>query len=174
MTFWHPIPSCPNYLASSDGEIRRIGSARPLRPTREKSGHLRVSLWHDGIGRSEWVHRLVCEAFHGPAPFSKAHAAHANGVPSDNRPGNLSWKTATENAADKKLHGTENIGARNGGAVLGDEQIKEIRRKAAALPRSSGGKRIKKGALAPMVAEYGVTAGCLRQIIYGQRWRHVP
>lgn len=43
------------------------------------------------------VHRLVCEAFHGPAPFEKAVVMHLNENPDDNRPENLQWGTQREN-----------------------------------------------------------------------------
>jgi hypothetical protein len=175
MTTWLPIPSCPNYEASDQGEIRRIGTKNALRPAAaNRPGHLRVSLWHDGIGVSHWVQRLICEAFHGPAPTARSHAAHGNGNPTDNRPNNLTWKSPVENAADKKRHGTENIGERNGGAILTDEKVKLLRLRAAELPRSSGGKRIKKGALGKIAAEFGVTRACAWQVINHHRWRHLP
>ena len=174
---WKVIPSFPEYEASDAGEIRRAGhkGARPLSLFRERHGHLKATLWLDGRTKSQWAHRLVCEAFHGPAPDAAhaAHAAHENGIPDDNRPENLSWKTAAENASDKRRHGTENIGARNGMAVLDDAQIVEIRRRIVALPRSSGGKRIRKGALGALAAEYGVTDAALRFIITGRTWSHV-
>jgi hypothetical protein len=43
------------------------------------------------------VHRLVCEAFHGPPPFPGAVVLHVNENSHDNCPGNLKWGTQTEN-----------------------------------------------------------------------------
>jgi hypothetical protein len=43
------------------------------------------------------VHRLVCEAFHGPAPFDRAVVLHINEDAHDNRPENLKWGTQKEN-----------------------------------------------------------------------------
>jgi len=43
------------------------------------------------------VHRLVCEAFHGPAPFRNAVVIHLDEVGVNNRPENLKWGTQKEN-----------------------------------------------------------------------------
>ena len=43
------------------------------------------------------VHRLVCEAFHGPAPSDKPIVIHINENALDNRPENLKWGTQKEN-----------------------------------------------------------------------------
>lgn len=170
---WRVIPSFPAYEASANGEIRRRDSGRLKRCRPEKNGYLKVKIWMDGEETACWVHRLVCEAFHGPAPAPKMHAAHINGTPSDCRASNLSWKTKTENERDKRIHGTANIGERNGMAQLTDSAAIQIKARLATLPRSSGGKRIKKGALVNLAREYGVSAGCLRQIVSGKNWSHL-
>jgi len=43
------------------------------------------------------VHRVVCEAFHGPAPFPKSVVIHLNEDATDNRAENLKWGTQKEN-----------------------------------------------------------------------------
>jgi hypothetical protein len=43
------------------------------------------------------VHRLVCEAFHGPPPFEKAVVIHIDENALNNRPENLRWGTQKEN-----------------------------------------------------------------------------
>lgn len=52
------------------------------------------------------VHRLVCEAFHGPAPEDKPFALHKNGDSLDNRADNLYWGDFVDNVADALRHGT--------------------------------------------------------------------
>lgn len=47
-------------------------------------------------GRTHKVHRLVCEAFHGPAPAGLL-CLHADENARNNRPANLSWGTQKEN-----------------------------------------------------------------------------
>lgn len=48
-------------------------------------------------GKTYKVHRLVCEAFHGPAPFTRAVVMHINEDVSDNRAKNLKWGSQKEN-----------------------------------------------------------------------------
>lgn len=169
---WRAIPSFPDYEASESGDIRRPGNA-PLRQFIERNGYPTVTLWVDGKTNSQWTHRLVCEAFHGPAPFPGAEAAHENGTLTDIRESNLSWKTKAANAADKKRHGTENIGERNGGATLTEDQVREIRIRHANAPRSSGGKRARKGTLQSLSREFGITPNAVLAVVTRRRWSHI-
>jgi hypothetical protein len=59
------------------------------------------------------VHVLVCEAFHGQKPTPSHQVRHLNGIRSDCRSDNLVWGTPSENAMDRKAHGTERA-AENG------------------------------------------------------------
>lgn len=47
------------------------------------------------------VSRLVCEAFHGPAPAHKPLAMHGNDDSTDNRPENLSWGSHKDNLSQE-------------------------------------------------------------------------
>ncbi len=80
------------------------------------------------IGK-EYVHRMVCEHANGPSPSPKHHAAHScgNGHLACVSKRHLSWKTAIENAADRKIHGTEAWGERNGHARLSAADVAVIR-----------------------------------------------
>lgn len=40
---------------------------------------------------------MVCEAFHGKAPFAHAVVMHIDDNPANNRPENLKWGTQKEN-----------------------------------------------------------------------------
>jgi len=73
--------------------------------------------------------RYVCELVRGKPPTPKHEAAHSCGKGHDGciAPGHLSWKTATQNAADKLLHGTDPRGERCGTAKLTEGQVREIR-----------------------------------------------
>lgn len=169
---WRVIPSFPVYEASEDGQIRRVGGG-VRKPHLEKNGYLKLPLYMDGTAYNQWVHRLVCEAFHGPAPFPSAEAAHENGIPLDVRESNLAWKTKAANAADKKRHGTENVGEQNGGSVLTPDAVRDLRRAYAEAPRSSGGKRVKKGTLQKLAAKHGITPNCVLAAVTGRRWSHI-
>ena len=180
MAEWRVIPSFPDYEASDAGEVRRVRPGKNqrrvhiLRPHVEKNGFPKVTFWVEGKSRSRWLNRVVCEAFHGPEPQPGMRAAHLNAVPDDCRESNLAWKTTHEVSAAKRDRGTENIGERNGKAKLTAVQVREIRRRYSALPRSSGGKRVRKGSLTGLAAEYGLTTFGVIQIMSGKNWRHLP
>ena len=48
-------------------------------------------------GKNYKVHRLICEAFHGPPPPDKQIVIHINENALDNRAENLRWGTQKEN-----------------------------------------------------------------------------
>lgn len=179
MAEWRTIPSFPDYEASSDGEVRRVRPGKNQQPIRILRPHVgknlfpKVTLWVEDRTRSQWLNRLVCEAFHGPAPKPGMWAAHLNSKPADCREQNLAWKTTHEVAAAKRYRGTENIGERNGQAKVTEPQVRDMRRRYPLLPRSSGGKRTKKGALTGLAAEFGLTPAGVLQIIRGRNWSHI-
>ena len=114
---WRPIPSAQGYMASDAGRIRSpLG--RVLSQHDHRSGpatiYKRVSLLQPGdrTKHKRLVHRLVCEAFHGPAPSPAHHAAHWNDVGTDNHPGNLRWATPAENVEDMRRNGVLHVGGR--------------------------------------------------------------
>ena len=106
MAIWKPIPSCPEYLASSLGQIRRLpkrgSSGQVLKPWRGSgrkgtgTGYLMVAPRVEGKTIRRLVHRLVAEAFHG-LPEEGQVANHRNGDKFDNRPENLEWTTQLAN-----------------------------------------------------------------------------
>lgn len=49
------------------------------------------------LGKNYKVHRLVCEAFHGPAPEGKSRVLHRDENSHNNVPDNLKWGTQKEN-----------------------------------------------------------------------------
>ncbi|MTW19413.1 hypothetical protein GJ689_24795 [Rhodoplanes serenus] len=168
------VPGFPSYLITRSGEIYRRGASTPLKAyPAKRGGYQQVSLWENGRGRTCFVHQLVALTFHGPRPSDRHHAAHRDGDKSNNTDVNVQWITKEENERDKVAHGSANIGTRNGGSVLSEDQVADIRRRAADLPRSSSGRRLKKGSLDVLSSEYGVTKSCLYQVISGMRWRHV-
>lgn len=73
------------------------------------------------------VHRLVLLAFVGPCPEGM-EACHNDGDSTNNSLSNLRWDTPKNNHADKKKHGTVNLGEENPSAKLTEEQVRMIRR----------------------------------------------
>ena len=104
---WRKIPSLPEYLASSEGRIMRAPfiSGMPKGGKRHYGGQPHFGVWNkqDGRfilifqGKTYKVHRLVCDAFHGPAPDDKPVCMHLDENSANNRPDNLDWGTQKEN-----------------------------------------------------------------------------
>lgn len=90
------------YEATSTGRvISLIGSNVPVGHRLGAGGpgkYCRVMLRKDGKTIPRMAHRVICEAFHGPAPSDEHCVNHKNGIKSDNRPENLEWVTPLENA----------------------------------------------------------------------------
>lgn len=117
---WVSVPGFEGkYEVSDQGNVRSLrrvikrrdgfsqsAPGRMLKPyPLPHSGYLQLTLGDGGKGRRYYVHRLVLEAFVGPAPEGH-EACHNNGVPSDNRLENLRWGTRGENNRDAVAHGT--------------------------------------------------------------------
>jgi len=53
--------------------------------------------------KRRFVHRLICEAFHGLCPADKRDVDHIDRCKSNNTPGNLRWCSRSENCRNKKV-----------------------------------------------------------------------
>lgn len=149
------MPSKPGYQASSDGRVR--SQYVTLKAHVNRTGHLLVNPSVNGKQTPVGVHRLVCEAFHGPCP-EDYECGHLDGDPTNNKPENLRWITRLENQRHRALHGTTNRGERNGRAKLTDAQMLEIRR------RALSGEKYK-----TIAAEFGVCRSHISNIATGRR-----
>lgn len=162
---WKPIPSLPEYLASSEGRIMRVPyvAAMPHGGPRTYGGEPTPGVLADGRyrfhykGKNYKVHRLICEAFAGPAPFPGAVCMHLNEDPTDNRPENLQWGTQKENLAAPGFR-----------AYL-------RRRSTKAKITAEQAKRIKYGAMTckAAAAEYGISPATVSNIRAGRSWAHI-
>lgn len=110
---WKPVPSKPGVLASNLGRIKlpeivskmpnggmRIYKTKPVFGCKAKASktarHLFMNVFSRSFGNLK-VHRLVCEAFHGPPPSPSHIVIHLNEDGIDNRSENLRWGTQKEN-----------------------------------------------------------------------------
>lgn len=167
---WTEAPGHPRYEVSDDGRVR-LKSGALMRPGVNKNGYVQAVLWSGSSYTTVYMHRLVCEAFHGPPPLPKMDAAHGNGIRSDNRASNLAWKTRKENEADKKAHGTAAVGAANGHALLSDNLVRALRADYAAMLGSRS--RLQIGHAEIIARRYGIKEQSLRKVIRGEVWSHV-
>jgi len=117
---WRPIAGYPGYEISSLGQVRslsRVDAAgnrikgRVLKLRLHTGGYLRVNLCA-GKPRDFFVHRLVLETFVGPCPPGM-EGCHNDGNRQNNATSNLRWDTRVQNMADKKIHGTEQVGGKH-------------------------------------------------------------
>jgi hypothetical protein len=110
---------------------------------------------HRGV---KYVHRLVAEAFIGPAPDGMI-CCHNNGNMNDNRLDNLRWDTHKNNTADMAIHGTKRLGCKSHMAKLTDEIVREI--------------RSYKGPQKDLQEKYGVKQATISHAFTRKTWKHV-
>jgi hypothetical protein len=80
------------------------------------------------VGKKKiYIHRTVCELFNGLS-LPGQECRHLDGNNQNNDASNLQWGTASENARDKILHGTNGAGEKNSMAKLTRKQVEEMRR----------------------------------------------
>lgn len=111
---------------------------------------------------------LVCEAFHG-TPSDGQQAAHEDGDVFNDRADNLSWKTPVENVADRERHGRTRRGQDHYAARLKARHVSEIRN---VYTNAKAAGRVY-GVVTGLADKYGVSLGCIEDIIYRRKWRHV-
>lgn len=171
---WRPAPRFAGFYEVSDlGRVRSVdrvvtrdyGDGRTTTVKRRgklmkfdyRDGYAAVRMQANGFSFKAYVHRLVCEAFHGPQPSSeKSMVAHNDGNPSNNTPGNLRWATPGENQRDRENHGTHNRGERS--------YLSKLTWDAAAEIRASN------DSTTHLAAKFGVTPANIRMIRRGLTW----
>lgn len=116
---WKPVAGWEGiYSVSNMGRIkshaRRVERGirpmnlkdRIMKPGKERHGHEFVYLQLDKHKERKRIHRLVIETFEGPIPEGM-HVCHNDGNPANNKLSNLRVDTASGNAYDKNIHGTD-------------------------------------------------------------------
>lgn len=134
---WKPVPGYEGqYEVSSFGRARSLPRMRHcgkgsfariegrLLKLRHRSGYPIISL---PKGKIVYVHRMVCEAFHGPAPEGKRQVAHFDGDKTNNHANNLRWADWKDNRKDGARLGEILTGENHGGAILTEADVVRIR-----------------------------------------------
>lgn len=170
------VPGFPGYCVGDDGSLwsRRRGHStqtklglladrwlRRKTPTNRRYPRFTLYRGEGGRGYERRLHTIVLEAFRGPCPEGM-EGCHLNGNREDNRLENLRWGTPRSNAEDKRRHGTQARGERQGQAKLTEDRVVEIRKRWAA------------GATRDELAlTFAVSVDTIRCVVYGLTWRHV-
>jgi hypothetical protein len=119
MEEWKEVPSNSELMASSLGRIKRKSFYKSLpnggfreykskptfgvkRTSSKNAKHTYFGYLYRGIGNVK-VHRLVCEAFHGPPELDKNVVIHLDENALNNVPSNLKWGTQKENLNMEKI-----------------------------------------------------------------------
>ena len=155
---WLPIPLFPQYEVSNRGEIRRMITRRPLKLREREGTHYLYFMPQRGV--KLYAHRAVLEAFVGPCPPGQ-QSRHLDGDPRNNTTSNLRWGTPSENADDKRRHGTLPLGERSVSSKLTSAEVRAIRRR---RPSET---------LRALGAEYGVSHTAIRRAALGINWGHL-
>lgn len=160
------------YSATRDGRIIRVRPAKgatvghAIKQSLDRNGYLHVVVSVGCRVSTMWVHRLIAEAFMGPAP-SGFQVNHKNGNKLDNSVGNLEYVLPPENIRHAYEHGLMHPkgapGERNAAAKLTRDKVLEARRLRAeeGLTYEEIGKR------------FGVTKSTMHKACLGLNWRDV-
>lgn len=84
------------YRVSTFGNVFSYISHKVLKPCNRSGGHVVVNLYKDHKMKSQFIHRLVAEAFI-PNPDNLPVIHHKDDNPKNNHVSNLMWCTQKEN-----------------------------------------------------------------------------
>lgn len=163
MELWKRPDKYPDYEVSDLGRVR---SWKTFHKTQEvpfylkpiKDAYPKVKMAGENVG----LHRLVLETFVGPCPEGM-EACHNNGDKQDYKLSNLRWDTRTNNALDKRRHGTLLKGETHGMSKLTDNKVRVIRSMYADAEKTQ-----------KQLAEFfGIDRTNVSSIIRKETWSHV-
>ena len=125
----------------------------------DKNGREVVTLSRNKKRESKKVCRLVLLSFIGPPPKGMQCCHFPDRDPTNNRIDNLRWDTPLANCRDKRHHGYDNSGERNGSAKLSTQDVIDIRKR-----RQCGERYV------AIANRYKVSVGNIQQICQWRTW----
>lgn len=165
MESWRPVLGFEGaYEVSDAGYVRSI-KREPiiLAPRYDRVGYIKAALFKGGKYYPRLVHRLVAEAFLGPAPSERHEINHIDGDKTNNRVGNLEWVTRSENGKHAYRNGlsVSRKGSQHGMSKLTEDQVREIRRLGGTMTQRE------------IAARFEVNQPQIYRILSGKRWAHL-
>lgn len=172
---WRDIPGYEgHYQASSWGRVRSLGRVtvkkggvrmtvreRILSGRAHRYGYSSYVLRKNGKSHPYHGHVLVMRAFHG-MPEPGLIICHNDSDGSNNRLDNLRYDTVKSNSADMVSAGTSLRGERNPNAILGADEVIDIRNR-----RAQGEK------VSSIAKHYRVSTSLVGAVVRGDSWDHV-
>lgn len=158
------IERFPQYEFHHDGFVISMVKATPRIMKPIKMGqYVGLQLKRsDGHTEKAYLHRLICEAYHGPCPVGM-ECRHIDGDKKNNAAANLAWGTKAENETDKQNHGTAPSGEKNGMAKMTEAEVRNMR-----LHRKLTGE-----SYARIARSFGVSTMTAYRAITKKQWRNV-
>lgn len=149
------------YKVSDTGFVARTLAGQGARCSvlsfiRHRHGYSMVNLSYKNIRKRCYVHRIVCEAFHGPAPEGRQKVNHKNGETDDNRPCNLEWCSQKENMDHAHYVLGTVAGRRRTLTLRAAEEIRQA--------YQDGKKQIE------LSEKYGVSQNQISLVVLGRQW----
>jgi hypothetical protein len=167
-----PIAGLQGYFISDCGDVFRDRNDKHFRgrfkiKCRKINGYWCFSSARKLGGKIKKVHRVICEAFNGPPPFSGALVRHLDDNRDNNSSGNLAWGTVKDNSADAKRNGVNStevlkLGEEHYMAKLYEHDALDIR---FALSNGARG--------CDLADAYGVSRATITNIRKRKVWTHI-
>ena len=170
---WKPVAGYEQfYHVSNLGNVKRL--SRDRYAGNGKTQVLKENVWPGFVNTQGYptvvmpdrkkitVHRMVCEAFHGPPPEGKRIVAHFDGCKTNNRAENLRWVSDEENKQDSIRLGEIVRGEAHGRARFTADDVRRIRQ------LSKDGRTLR-----DIGEEYGIGHGHVWNIVTRTTWKSV-
>jgi hypothetical protein len=161
---WRQVVGWPEYEVSNYGRVKRVSPAtgtaagKILNAWKKPNNYLAVGLSRKSVVTTKLIHRLVAEAWIGPA--DGLDVCHNDGDRSNNVLSNLRIDTRKGNMQDIYKHDTHIRGERCGTNKYSESLIKQIK------------SEIKDGAVLRQLAmKYGIPSPTVYGIAAGRIWR---
>ena len=127
---WMPVPGFTNYMVSDLGRVLNLDTKKIHVGSVGSHKYRQTSLLdHKGQRRFFTIHKLILISHVGPSHGRVAR--HKDGVRSNSILSNLRWGSYQDNADDRLIHGTDCRGVKHPSAKLSEDQVRDIRSRAA-------------------------------------------